>query len=233
MRAFFRNRRKIHGRARPGSGKAPLSAGRDHRRERRRGRRRGGAVRRQHAAFRARESGRRAGRSRHQQARAGREDDRGMARQAGVDRAPHAGDAEDGRRPTTNASPIPQSKRSQQPDYAKNEYPLAQARVSRASSASARISAARRWTVSQPQPEPFAADWHGGFYCPCHGSLFDLAGRVYKNKPAPDNLPVPPYKFVGDTQARDRRRHAREPEPNGRDRKQTAGHRRRARSTAC
>ena len=48
-------------------------------------------------------------------------------------------------------------------------------------------------------PEPFAADWHGGFYCPCHGSLFDLAGRVYKNKPAPDNLEVPPYKFVGDT----------------------------------
>ena len=48
-------------------------------------------------------------------------------------------------------------------------------------------------------PEPFASDWHGGFYCPCHGSLFDLAGRVYKNKPAPDNLTVPPYKFVGDT----------------------------------
>ena len=49
------------------------------------------------------------------------------------------------------------------------------------------------------QPEPFASDWRGGFYCPCHGSLFDLAGRVYKNKPAPDNLAVPPYKFVGDT----------------------------------
>ena len=66
-------------------------------------------------------------------------------------------------------------------------------------SASARISAARRSTASQPEPEPFAADWHGGFYCPCHGSLFDLAGRVYKNKPAPDNLTVPPYKFVSDT----------------------------------
>ena len=47
-------------------------------------------------------------------------------------------------------------------------------------------------------PEPFAADWEGGFYCPCHGSLFDLAGRVYKNKPAPDNLRVPPYEFVSD-----------------------------------
>ena len=37
------------------------------------------------------------------------------------------------------------------------------------------------------------ADWKGGFFCPCHGSYFDLAGRVYKNVPAPDNLEVPPY----------------------------------------
>jgi ubiquinol-cytochrome c reductase iron-sulfur subunit len=38
-----------------------------------------------------------------------------------------------------------------------------------------------------------------GFLCPCHGSTFDLAGRVFKNKPAPDNLPVPPYKYTSDT----------------------------------
>jgi ubiquinol-cytochrome c reductase iron-sulfur subunit len=38
-----------------------------------------------------------------------------------------------------------------------------------------------------------------GFLCPCHGSTFDLAGRVFKNKPAPDNLEVPPHKFVSDT----------------------------------
>src|SRR3972149_946569 len=49
------------------------------------------------------------------------------------------------------------------------------------------------------QPEPFDPEWHGGFYCPCHGSLFDLAGRVYKNKPAPDNLRVPPYTYLSDT----------------------------------
>ena len=49
------------------------------------------------------------------------------------------------------------------------------------------------------QPEPFDPDWKGGFYCPCHGSLFDLAGRVYKNKPAPDNLRVPPYTYLSDT----------------------------------
>lgn len=51
----------------------------------------------------------------------------------------------------------------------------------------------------KPQPEPFEGDWKGGFYCPCHGSLFDLAGRVYKNKPAPDNLTVPPHKYLTDT----------------------------------
>ena len=49
------------------------------------------------------------------------------------------------------------------------------------------------------QPEAFASDWKGGFYCPCHGSLFDLAGRVYKNKPAPDNLEVPPHIYLSDT----------------------------------
>src|SRR5690606_39740966 len=41
--------------------------------------------------------------------------------------------------------------------------------------------------------------WEGSFYCPCHGSTFDLAGRVYKNKPAPDNLEVPPYQYLSDT----------------------------------
>ena len=51
----------------------------------------------------------------------------------------------------------------------------------------------------KPEPEPFDANWEGGFYCPCHGSLFDLAGRVYKNKPAPDNLRIPPYKYLSDT----------------------------------
>jgi len=42
-------------------------------------------------------------------------------------------------------------------------------------------------------------DWPGGFFCPCHGSTFDMAGRVFKNKPAPDNLEVPPYTYLSDT----------------------------------
>lgn len=42
------------------------------------------------------------------------------------------------------------------------------------------------------------SDWTGGFLCPCHGSTFDMAGRVYKNMPAPDNLEVPPHMYVTD-----------------------------------
>jgi ubiquinol-cytochrome c reductase iron-sulfur subunit len=42
-------------------------------------------------------------------------------------------------------------------------------------------------------------DWPGGFFCPCHGSTFDLAGRVYRNKPAPTNLEIPPHRYASDT----------------------------------
>jgi ubiquinol-cytochrome c reductase iron-sulfur subunit len=49
-------------------------------------------------------------------------------------------------------------------------------------------------------PQPSLPDnWAGGFLCPCHGSTFDLAGRVFKNKPAPDNLEVPPHMYVSDS----------------------------------
>jgi ubiquinol-cytochrome c reductase iron-sulfur subunit len=47
--------------------------------------------------------------------------------------------------------------------------------------------------------EIMGADWQGGFYCPCHGSKFDLSGRVYAGVPAPTNMEVPPYKFLTDT----------------------------------
>jgi len=52
------------------------------------------------------------------------------------------------------------------------------------------------------QPGPQASlpdDWQGGFLCPCHGSTFDFAGRVFKNKPAPDNLEVPPHMYLSDS----------------------------------
>ncbi len=52
----------------------------------------------------------------------------------------------------------------------------------------------------QPGAQPsLPDDWAGGFLCPCHGSTFDMAGRVYKNKPAPDNLEVPPHMYLSDT----------------------------------
>jgi ubiquinol-cytochrome c reductase iron-sulfur subunit len=55
-------------------------------------------------------------------------------------------------------------------------------------------------TKFQPGAQPsLPDDWTGGFLCPCHGSTFDLAGRVFKNKPAPDNLEVPRHMYVGDT----------------------------------
>ena len=51
-----------------------------------------------------------------------------------------------------------------------------------------------------PGPQPSLPDnWEGGFLCPCHGSTFDMAGRVYKDKPAPDNLQVPDYKYMSDS----------------------------------
>lgn len=52
--------------------------------------------------------------------------------------------------------------------------------------------------IPQVGPQPFDADWQGGFYCPCHKSKFDLSGRVYKGVPAPTNLRIPPYSFLDD-----------------------------------
>ncbi|MFN8848793.1 MAG: ubiquinol-cytochrome c reductase iron-sulfur subunit [Inhella sp.] len=52
----------------------------------------------------------------------------------------------------------------------------------------------------QPGAQPsLPDDWAGGFLCPCHGSTFDMAGRVFKNKPAPDNLEVPPHMYLSDS----------------------------------
>ena len=53
--------------------------------------------------------------------------------------------------------------------------------------------------VPEMLPQPFDADWKGGFYCPCHQSRFDLAGRVYQGVPAPSNLEIPPYHYSDDS----------------------------------
>ncbi|HZR02512.1 MAG TPA: ubiquinol-cytochrome c reductase iron-sulfur subunit [Burkholderiales bacterium] len=96
----------------------------------------------------------------------------------------------------------PKSEAPMQPDYAKNEY----------------RSIKPEWLVLvgicthlgcsptdklQPGPDSgLGADWKGGFFCPCHGSKFDLAGRVFKDVPAPTNLQVPRYEFLTDTRLR-------------------------------
>jgi ubiquinol-cytochrome c reductase iron-sulfur subunit len=49
-------------------------------------------------------------------------------------------------------------------------------------------------------PHDLGENWKGGFFCPCHGSWFDLAGRVYRGVPAPTNLEIPPYRYITDTQ---------------------------------
>jgi ubiquinol-cytochrome c reductase iron-sulfur subunit len=53
--------------------------------------------------------------------------------------------------------------------------------------------------VPEMLPQPYDPEWKGGFYCPCHQSRFDLAGRVFQGSPAPENLEIPPYHFVDDT----------------------------------
>ncbi|MES2561207.1 MAG: ubiquinol-cytochrome c reductase iron-sulfur subunit [Pseudomonadota bacterium] len=92
----------------------------------------------------------------------------------------------------------PASARSVQPEYAKNEFRSTKPEILVVVGICTHLGCSPVDRLAA-QPEPFASDWSGGFYCPCHGSLFDLAGRVYKNKPAPDNLAVPPYRFVGET----------------------------------
>ena len=56
--------------------------------------------------------------------------------------------------------------------------------------------------VPKFRPEPTSGDWPGGYACPCHGSRFDLAGRVFNGAPAQYNLPVPPYRLTGPSRLR-------------------------------
>jgi ubiquinol-cytochrome c reductase iron-sulfur subunit len=91
-----------------------------------------------------------------------------------------------------------QSKRSAQPEYCKNE---ARARTDNPDVLVV-VGICTHLGCSPTAkfaPGELGAAWPGGFLCPCHGSLFDLSGRVYANFPAPDNLPVPKYKYLSAT----------------------------------
>lgn len=94
--------------------------------------------------------------------------------------------------------PLSQIK-SQQPDYAANETRSIQTEYFVAVGICTHLGCSPSLFPNKGATQ-FSKNWHGGYYCPCHGSLFDLAGRVYKNVPAPTNLVVPPYRYNSNTE---------------------------------
>lgn len=91
----------------------------------------------------------------------------------------------------------PESQDPEQPNYAQNEY------RSRTPEVLVLVGLCPHLFCSptphvELRPQPFDSDWRGGFFCPCHGSRFDLAGRVYSGSPASRNMQVPPYSFEDD-----------------------------------
>ncbi len=89
----------------------------------------------------------------------------------------------------------PQSEESEQPDYTKNDARSLKPEYLVLVGVCTHLGCAPLDRF-QPQDAELGADWPGGFYCPCHGSRFDMAGRVFKDVPAPTNLRIPPYRFV-------------------------------------
>ncbi|MGE4072374.1 MAG: ubiquinol-cytochrome c reductase iron-sulfur subunit [Lysobacterales bacterium] len=86
----------------------------------------------------------------------------------------------------------------QQPEFAKNEYRSLKPDVLVLVGSCTHLGCSPK-LHPEVQPEPWDSQWKGGYYCPCHNSRFDLAGRVYEGSPAPTNLVVPPYRFESDT----------------------------------
>jgi len=85
----------------------------------------------------------------------------------------------------------------QQPEYARNEYRSIKPEVLVLVAVCTHLGCSPRY-VPELTPQPFDPNWQGGFFCPCHSSRFDLAGRVFQGVPAPTNLIVPPYAFLDD-----------------------------------
>jgi ubiquinol-cytochrome c reductase iron-sulfur subunit len=93
----------------------------------------------------------------------------------------------------------PESSQPMQPDYAKNEYRSRKPEWLVLVGICTHLGCSPTDKLQPGAESGLGADWTGGFYCPCHGSRFDLAGRVYKGVPAPTNLVVPKYVFLTDT----------------------------------
>jgi len=91
----------------------------------------------------------------------------------------------------------PASKSSEQPRYAQNEYRSEKPELMVMEGVCTHLGCSPQLKSSDAKAE-MGADWSGGFYCPCHGSKFDYAGRVFRGAPAPTNLIVPPYTIVSE-----------------------------------
>jgi ubiquinol-cytochrome c reductase iron-sulfur subunit len=91
----------------------------------------------------------------------------------------------------------PASKSSEQPKYAENEHRAQKPDVMVMEGVCTHLGCSPQLKPTDAKAE-MGADWVGGFYCPCHGSKFDYAGRVFRGAPAPTNLKVPPYTFVSE-----------------------------------
>jgi len=89
----------------------------------------------------------------------------------------------------------PNSKVHQQPDYATNVHRSIRPEILVLIGICTHLGCSPKYT---PESTELGPNWPGGFYCPCHGSTFDLAGRVFEGVPAPINLQVPPYRFETD-----------------------------------
>ena len=93
----------------------------------------------------------------------------------------------------------PDSQRDQQPDYARNPARSIQPELLVVTAICTHLGCSPNMVAEGSGNPSVPTDWKGGFFCPCHGSTFDLAGRVFKNKPAPTNLEVPPHQYLSAT----------------------------------
>ena len=91
----------------------------------------------------------------------------------------------------------PESTQNQQPGYAKNEFRSIKPEIVVLIGICTHLGCSPLHI--KQDGAPLGAGWSGGFFCPCHGSMFDYAGRVYAGVPAPTNLVVPPHKYLSDT----------------------------------
>ena len=94
----------------------------------------------------------------------------------------------------------PESEEAQQPDYARNEYRSIRPEILIVVGLCTHLGCSPTYVPARDAvAHGLPSDWPGGFFCPCHGSRFDLAGRVFKGVPAPTNLLVPPHQYLSDT----------------------------------